>query len=478
MTIMLLPSSPFAAGFGHRFGFAHHHKAWCRRSGATCGPARRFSTRFGTLGGCAKLQQNAGHHATHLSRGEHSLLAFPRTQHRLAKRLGQQQLIASTGYDPTPAFELLRRAQVGVGPEQILLEKAIAMLLGETLAIPGAHLLQGDLLLVDPHEPTLTRVAFAVSSGFPQQADHTNLRLGCLAEMQPTPTRNHDPLTVLIDPLPLGIGWAIGLGTTALKERAMLAGCAALFWLAWGCCPIQLAVALQPDQSASTQLMASARKAGSGIPTIRQQDDPTPDQGQDRAQLLNTHFDGGLVTANATLLQDAHPTTGLLGQEHQRRKLVAPADGFGGMRHIRHIDHATISAAVCFQPLHATPIDAQPDRLICRCVLKQGLHEDRPQALGVDTPILQRFIDAGPATLEEDRQRQFGQATCLWLAEERIAHVEQRIPTALKAAIHLLTQTIQCVKVHVSNAPCDDLLEHYSVRLASARGLSFCFPLV
>src|SRR5207245_10371475 len=104
-----------------------------------------------------------------------------------------------------------------------------------------------------------------------------------LAAMQPTPTRNLDTPAVLIAPFPSGIGWDIGLGTTALRERAMLAGCAALFWLAWGCCPIQLAVALQPDQSSSTQLMASARKAGSGIPTIRQQDDPTRDQEQDRA---------------------------------------------------------------------------------------------------------------------------------------------------------------------------------------------------
>src|SRR6266516_1309473 len=172
MTMMLLHSSPFAVRFWHRFGFEHHRKAWRRRSSPTCGPSGRFSTRFGRFGRCANLHQNAGHHATYLSRGDRTLLAFPWTQNRLTEMLGQQQLIASTGHDPTPAFDLRRRAQVCLGPEQVLLEKAIAMLLREALAIPGTHLLQRDIPLVSPHEPTFARVAFALTGGLPLYAEH------------------------------------------------------------------------------------------------------------------------------------------------------------------------------------------------------------------------------------------------------------------------------------------------------------------
>src|SRR6266513_5090392 len=144
---------PFAVRFWHRFGFTHYQKAWCGRPDSAFGPSGRFTTRFGSPSRCANLHQNGGHHPTHLSRRDRALLTFPRTQDRLAELLAQQQLIAGTRHDPTPAFDLLRRAQVRLGPQQVLLEIAVAMLLRETLAIPGAHLLQRDVLFAGPDEP-------------------------------------------------------------------------------------------------------------------------------------------------------------------------------------------------------------------------------------------------------------------------------------------------------------------------------------
>src|ERR1700682_133218 len=149
---------PFAVRFWHRFGFTHDQKAWRGCPDSTLGPAGRFTTRFGTRIRCAKLRQNAGHHPTHLSRRDRALLTFPWTQHRLAELLAEQQLIAGTRPDTTTAVHLLRRPQVGLGPEQVLFQIAVAMLLGEALAIPGAHLLQRDVLLAGPDEPTFTRV--------------------------------------------------------------------------------------------------------------------------------------------------------------------------------------------------------------------------------------------------------------------------------------------------------------------------------
>ena len=170
-------------------------------------------------------------------------MAFPRTQGCHAERLGEQQLIASTRYNPTPAFDLLGSAQMRLGPEQILLEEAIAMLLGEALAIPGADLCQGHILFAKPDEPTLARITLGVTGSFPQHADHPDFGLGCLAEMQVLPTRDDHALAVLIDPFPLGIGRPVGLGAAALKEWAMFAWGPTLLGLAFRLTvPVRVAV--------------------------------------------------------------------------------------------------------------------------------------------------------------------------------------------------------------------------------------------
>src|SRR5437899_572470 len=197
------PLGPFAMRFWHRFGFFDHRKARSRCSDSAFAPPGRFSAWFGTRGRCAKLTQKTRHHPAHLPRGGRTLVAFPWTQDCHAERLGEQQLIAGTRYNPTPAFDLLGSAQMRLGPEQILLEEAIAMLLGETLAIPGAYLFQAHILTASPDEPTLARITLGVTGSCPQHADHTDFGLGCLLKMQVLPTRDDHALAVLIDPFPL-----------------------------------------------------------------------------------------------------------------------------------------------------------------------------------------------------------------------------------------------------------------------------------
>ena len=187
------PLDPFAMRFWHRFGFFDHRKARSRRSDSAFAPTRRFSAWFGTRGRCAKLTQKAGHHPAHLPRGGRTLLAFPWTQGCHAKRVGEQQLIAGTRHNPTPAFDLLGSAQMRLGPEQILLEEAIAMLLGEALAIPGADLFQGHVLCAKPEEPTLARIAPGVTGGFPQHTDHAHFGLWGLPKIPRIAQRDVTP---------------------------------------------------------------------------------------------------------------------------------------------------------------------------------------------------------------------------------------------------------------------------------------------
>src|SRR6266567_9304252 len=255
MTTISRPLGPFAVRFWHRFGFAHDRKAWCGCPLPAFWPAGRFSAQFGPQGGCAKLRQKTRYHAAHLPRGDRTLCAFPRTQHRQAELLTEQQLIAGTGHDPAPAFDLLRGAQMRLGPEQVLLEKAIAMLLGEALAIPGAHLLQWHVLVAGPNEPTFAGVALGIPCGFPLHTDHAHFGLRSLPKMQVLPAADLHPLALLINAFPLGIGRPIRLGTAALKEWAVFARSAALFGLPRGCGPIQFAIAFEPDQRLRSQVV-------------------------------------------------------------------------------------------------------------------------------------------------------------------------------------------------------------------------------
>src|SRR2546421_6779371 len=120
MTRLLMHLGPFALRFWHRFGIAYHRKAWGRCSLPTFLPARRFSAGFGRSSRCANLLQNAGHHATHLLRGNRPLLAFPGTLKSESKMFAQQQVIASTGQQPTPAFHLFGGTQMRLFPKQIV----------------------------------------------------------------------------------------------------------------------------------------------------------------------------------------------------------------------------------------------------------------------------------------------------------------------------------------------------------------------
>src|SRR5690348_7568251 len=188
MTTMVKPSGYFALRFWHLFGFAHHGKAWCRRPLPAFAPARRFSAWFGRQSWCAKLLQKAGHPSAHLLRGDRALFAFPRTQQSQAAVLTEQQQVASTSHDPTPAFHLFRGAQMGRRPEQVLLEEAIAMLLGEAPTIPRTDLLQAHFLRTGPDEPALARVALGIACGLPLHADHAYLQLWGLPKVQVVPT--------------------------------------------------------------------------------------------------------------------------------------------------------------------------------------------------------------------------------------------------------------------------------------------------
>ena len=105
--------------------------------------------------------------------------------------------------------------------------------------------------------------------------------------------------------------------------------------------------------------------------------------------------------------------------QRRSRKLPADTDRLGGVRHIRHRDHAAIRTALGLGPLDPTALNAQPDGDVPW--VNQGVEPERTHLLLVDPSVLQRLRHAGLASGKEGRQGKFCQTACLTLAQESIA---------------------------------------------------------
>src|SRR6266581_5545210 len=111
------------------------------------GPSGRFSAWLARACRCAKLQQNRRHHATHLLWCHRTIRTLPWPMQGLPKLTCQIQLVHHQRHQPTPALKLLRGAHMHPRPEQLLLEKAVAMLLREASTILLSNLRQGHDLI-------------------------------------------------------------------------------------------------------------------------------------------------------------------------------------------------------------------------------------------------------------------------------------------------------------------------------------------
>src|SRR2546422_2278884 len=114
------PGGGSPAGFERSFGlfgvFAYHGEAWSRRGSEAFGTSKRFSTRLAPTSRCAKLQQNAGHHATDLLWSDRTRFGLPGPMQCLSQLTCQIQLIQHESHHPTPALKLLGRAHMHAGP--------------------------------------------------------------------------------------------------------------------------------------------------------------------------------------------------------------------------------------------------------------------------------------------------------------------------------------------------------------------------
>ncbi len=187
------------------------------------------------------------------------------TQH-LSKLTCQIQLIKHQGNQPTPQLKLCRGAYMNTRPEQILLEKPIAMLLREASTLDVSNLRQRDHL-IEHHKPTHTWIPFRAFRCFSLDADHTEVQVTVLLEMQMVPSAGAY-LPVRSCSTANSFSLCMGLGAFALKQRTIFRLASTRVDAYWN--TIELPIAFEPDQHAIAQFMARTQELRSPIPPIRQ----------------------------------------------------------------------------------------------------------------------------------------------------------------------------------------------------------------
>src|SRR6266702_710059 len=357
----------------------HHWKARSGLGSKPFGPSGRFSAWLARACRCANLQQNRRHHATHLLWCHRTIRTLPWPMQGLPKLTCQIQLVHHQRHQPTPALKLLRGAHMHPRPQQLLLEKAVAMLLREASTILLSNLRQGDDL-IEHHKPTHARIPLGAFGCFPFDTDHREIQLTVLLEVQVVPAADVDPSALWRLLTPLLISLPMRLGTFALKQRTIFG---------WGSTlvpthrnTVELAIAFEPDQDTVAQLMAGPQELRRAIPAIRQDDDPPlPQERFQGVQLRNGDLDGRLLAADALVLQNGGPTAGLLRHQHHRLKRPADAERFLDQGQIRHVDDRAIRAGPGIGSGYVAPIHGNPDGLVLGSLGQQYAHPDRSYLL-------------------------------------------------------------------------------------------------
>lgn len=145
------------------------------------------------------------------------------------------------------------------------------------------------------------------------------------------------------------------------------------------------------------------------------------------------------------------------------------------------MDDGPIGAGTCIRSAHVAAINSNPDEFALSKRCQQYLHPDRSNLRDIDASIFQRFVDAGPLTLEIGRQRQFWQRLRLRFTQQGICQVEQRIGSSLHALVELLTNLLQYGTVHYVNVLC--FFDWNAKNFTSSGSFwqartALCFPLV
>src|SRR5215471_7976279 len=266
MTTIVEPLSPFTGPLRLGLGFFDHLKASWSPPRRAFGPARRFSAWFGHTSWCPKLLQNRRHDAAHLPGSDHLPTPFPGTIAGLPEGASQHQLVLCRSHQQTPALKLLWSAHMDLGPQRVLLEKAIGMLMRKAVLVAGHDFFQRQRSRLNPDEPTLPWIAPAAFGCRTQHPIDGQLHVTGLSKVQVLPGLDTDGLALLIAAVPTCIRFAPGLWLAALKQLAILARGTSFPHDGRRRLAVQLAIAFEAHECGHLQALASGHTRSGGVP--------------------------------------------------------------------------------------------------------------------------------------------------------------------------------------------------------------------
>lgn len=419
------------------------------------GPSRCFSAPLRWSSRCSQLLQKGRHGSSHLCQGQDRATSFPRSIAALHQRASQDQEIVRTGHHPRPAFGPLRRPQPWNILEQFLLVEAIAMLVRIAQPIGRADLGQRSLLLTFPEKPADLGVTSLSAGSMTNDLDERDLERAGGAQIQvvPTPHLNLRPFGVAAFP---GRIWlAMTALIFALKPLTILAAGSLLSSNTDRDSSIEDAIAFHPQQATGLDIAHASQKRRAGIPAVTENDgtQPTCDQYRHhRSQLAGGDFGGLLARFDPRGVQHVGALTCLLRQEDHVAHDPPRAGRMGMLRQIGDGDQRPILPSFALRAVQVAGVHAQKDELPW-LRQRREVHKDLSQPLRVNLTIFQSFVQTGPGSLKKRRERQFRKTACACFTGEGIHQIEQGVFAIAKAAVHSVTKSVQCVKVHESNAP-------------------------
>lgn len=416
-------------------------------------PPWRFSAWVWWVCRSTQLREKAGHGSANLCQSQDRAARFPSSIHALNQGSSQDQLVMGTGDNLCPPQRLGRGAQTWFVPHQHLFVQSEAMLVRIPQAIDRADLGQrwGFAFKAHPDKPTDFGIAWSGTGSMTDHLDHADLNPARLAQVQTIPTAHFHAFACGIGAFPSGIRLSVSRGIIALEPGSIFAARSPLPRLACRRRMVKDPVGFDPQQATGGQI-AHARKARSaGVPSISQ---------DHRAQTsLCQQLDHRLQLPGCYLrrqIQDKGSLSWLSGQQHHAADQPTWTHHMSLFRRIGDWHQRSVLRRLCLRAIQIAGINADEDVLTATLKLRE-VHKHFAQPIFVDQAVFKGFLQTGPFSLEQRRERQFGETVGSGFSAQRIDRVEQSITSSLETTIHPVTKLLQCVKVHPSNAPfgCD-----------------------
>src|SRR6266516_4794109 len=365
------------------------------------------------------------HPASHLLWGRLALLVFPWAQFWLNQVAGQHQMVMHNGDHVTPALKLLWGPQTRGFPQQRLFVKAIPMLLPEAQSVSQSNLSQIGLWVADPDKPTDAWVTLLVGRMRPHHAQNSDWQPASLFDMHVLPPAHLHWTIVVIGALPHAIWLPMRRRILWLQLGSIFAWSPFLARWGWGH-PVEAAIANDPAQHSNAQPTTTTPQPGGIIASVQRDNRVGWDVWDQADQLCVGHLDSGRLRCDSLLIQDVGPATGRIWQDHQRRKLPAKGDRFLAFWQVMQVLCRTIRRSHGIRTRNLTGIDPDPEPFPW-IGFGQVASKGFSQALFIDAPILERFIQTRPFALKPHRLREFGKRFGLRLGHQGIDGVEQGI---------------------------------------------------